>query len=559
VELLLVLEAGGEGAGDGRQPGVDVAVGLAVTTTVAELQEALVGFARREGLLTGTASTALGLHLEGDHTPLPPASPVVECGVVDGDALVLRPVGSRSGWWGFDGGPAAGDRLVLDVIGGPDSGRSVALEPGALSVGRSPRCRLAVEDPTLSRRHFSLQVADRWAGGLDVTLVPDAAARNGVVVEGRLVEEPWPLEVGEPLRAGDSLFVLRELPPDADDDAYDNLDDAYEDALDEPDGAAEVPPPAGGPRRRNLGGVRSAPLPPAGGLGGGRRFAHQRQAFYERVEEMAARVDQALRDERAERHAAAPDLAALARTPGGKPRTEAGGPLVVRVGLGEVASLVTVGVAPGGVVELRRQALERLAHHRVARDVPMAVDLDEAGVLGVCGPAGQVLGAVGAVVLQAACRHGPDELVVAAAIGETHLDRFEWMKWLPHLRAGRRTFAATPAAAQELVEEMLDLVAARLGGRDRAHPRALLVLDHEAEVPRWLLDRLLAVAADHGIRVVWFGDAEPLVPDRCGACLWRKRNPTPAGRSRSVASGCATRRELNSFRLAGRVRHRRLQ
>jgi DNA segregation ATPase FtsK/SpoIIIE, S-DNA-T family len=212
-----------------------------------------------------------------------------------------------------------------------------------------------------------------------------------------------------------------------------------------------------------------------------------------------------------------------------------------------------VGVAPGGAMELRRQAVERLAHHRVARDVPVAVDLDEAGALGVCGPAGQVLGAVGAVLLQAACRYGPDQLAMAAAIGESHVDRFGWMKWLPHVRTGRRNLATNPAAAQELVEDMLDRVATRLGDRDPARrvrrSRVLLAVDHEAEVPRWLLDRLLGVAADHGIHVVWFGDAEPLVPGRCGAVVCCGGGGEQA-RLRTGGSGKAVPIELDGVQPA---------
>jgi hypothetical protein len=47
----------------------------------------------------------------------------------------------------------------------------------------------------------------------------------------------------------------------------------------------------------------------------------------------------------------------------------------------------------------------------------------------------------------------------------------------------------------------------------------LVAIDRDAEVPRWLLDRLLAVAVTYGIHVLWFGGVEPVVPARCGAVL----------------------------------------
>jgi S-DNA-T family DNA segregation ATPase FtsK/SpoIIIE len=512
VELLLVLEADGDGDGAGyRARSLDVAVRLHPEATVAMLQDELASYARRTGLVPRTASTSLGLYRAGDRYALQAGARVTDSALVSGDTLVLRPVGARAGRRaGRHGARSSG--VVLDVVGGPDSGTTVALEEGALTVGRSPQCALVVHDPTLSRHHFSLQVAAQRGGGLEVVVVPDPSARNGVLVEGELLAGSRRVDLGELVRAGDSLFVLRPA----------EIGDA-------PSGSGLVTV-----ERRDLGGVRSAPARLVGGLAAGRRFARQRDVFYEQVERMALRVAQALGEERAERHAAAPDLAALGRWAQARPDSVAAAArgrrslAPVRLGLGEVESRVTVGVAPGGVPELRRKANERLAHHRRLRDAPITVDWDGIGALGICGAPGQVLAAASALLLQAACRHGPDELVLAAAVSEAHLDRLDWLKWLPHLRSPRSGLggdglAGNPTAAAGLVGTVLDLVADRVGrgtpGPDGQWPRLLLAVDHEAEVPRRLLDRVIGVAPDHGIHVLWFGEDELLVPRRCGAVV----------------------------------------
>ncbi|MEV4899684.1 hypothetical protein AB0K48_61320, partial [Nonomuraea sp. NPDC055795] len=93
--------------------------------------------------------------------------------------------------------------------------------------------------------------------------------------------------------------------------------------------------------------------------------------------------------------------------------------------------------------------------------VPAAVDLREAGVLGVVGPRPPVDGLVRWLLVQLATLRAPAELrlVILAEEGGEHL---AWTRWLPHLRGGERVpclIGTTEETRAERVAELLALIA----------------------------------------------------------------------------------------------------
>lgn len=70
----------------------------------------------------------------------------------------------------------------------------------SVRIGRSPRCTLCLDDPTVSRMHAEI---GRTVGGW---VVRDLRSTNGVKVNGRLVSD-WALNEGDELVLGD--FTLR--------------------------------------------------------------------------------------------------------------------------------------------------------------------------------------------------------------------------------------------------------------------------------------------------------------------------------------------------------------
>lgn len=63
-------------------------------------------------------------------------------------------------------------------------------------LGRSPDCHITIEDPLISRRHARISIGD------DHACIVDLGSRNGVRVNGRVIEEETPLKDGDRIRLG---------------------------------------------------------------------------------------------------------------------------------------------------------------------------------------------------------------------------------------------------------------------------------------------------------------------------------------------------------------------
>jgi two-component system nitrogen regulation response regulator GlnG len=70
------------------------------------------------------------------------------------------------------------ESLCLAVIAGPDSGRTLNLEPGRYLVGKHRECALFLSDATVSRQHLELEV-DAWG-----VVVRDLGSKNGSFYHG---------------------------------------------------------------------------------------------------------------------------------------------------------------------------------------------------------------------------------------------------------------------------------------------------------------------------------------------------------------------------------------
>ncbi|MCA1664793.1 MAG: sigma 54-interacting transcriptional regulator [Myxococcales bacterium] len=75
------------------------------------------------------------------------------------------------------------EALCLIVIGGPDTGLNLDLEPGRYIVGKSRECALALADTAVSRQHLELEV-DRWG-----VVVRDLDSKNGSYYYGARFRE----------------------------------------------------------------------------------------------------------------------------------------------------------------------------------------------------------------------------------------------------------------------------------------------------------------------------------------------------------------------------------
>jgi S-DNA-T family DNA segregation ATPase FtsK/SpoIIIE len=144
----------------------------------------------------------------------------------------------------------------------------------------------------------------------------------------------------------------------------------------------------------------------------------------------------------------------------------------VRVGLGG-QRLATRLVAPetGPVEELEPIAAVSLRRfvraHSVVDQVPSAVYLRGLAAISVDGDRAAVRGLVRAMILQMCMFHGPDQLLVALVVGESHRE-WDWVKWLPHSQhpsikdgvGSERMFFAS-------IMQMLEALRDQIGVRNR--------------------------------------------------------------------------------------------
>ncbi len=77
---------------------------------------------------------------------------------------------------------------------------------GSQTVGRSSRCDVLIDDPSVSRQHAKVQ----WIDGRGLCIM-DLGSSNGVVVGGvRIPAQTWtPVQVGEMVKIGSALLMVR--------------------------------------------------------------------------------------------------------------------------------------------------------------------------------------------------------------------------------------------------------------------------------------------------------------------------------------------------------------
>ncbi|MFW5876958.1 MAG: FHA domain-containing protein [Myxococcota bacterium] len=75
--------------------------------------------------------------------------------------------------------------------------------PGSeVDLGRGPECLVTVEDPLVSRRHACIRVRGETAE------IEDLDSRNGVRINGRLIQKTSPLQHGDRIRLGTQELVF---------------------------------------------------------------------------------------------------------------------------------------------------------------------------------------------------------------------------------------------------------------------------------------------------------------------------------------------------------------
>ncbi|QJY47937.1 FtsK/SpoIIIE domain-containing protein [Pseudonocardia broussonetiae] len=475
--------------------------------------------------------------------PVDLAAPVVDV-LADG---VL--VGFGNGAAGVRPAPAG---LVLRVVSGPSAGRSVALpEHGAVEIGRSSAAQLVLDDPDVSRRHAVVTTA-----GESVTL-SDLGSNNGVFVDGDARPSAHPLRTGEVVQLGGSRLLLestrqQRAPVTRDGQGAVLINRRFPDRR-TPFAAPTVTLPTR-PHEQERRGLPLLPMMVPAAMSivmalvlgsplyllfglmspllvGGNWWTERRRragigatqdsTYAEALQVARAAVERAVADEDADAHRRLPDpmtVAGIAVEPRVELWSRRPGEdewLSLRFGTADRPAAVQVmGEKPADWVE------------PVLVRVPVGVDLDAVGVLGLAGP-GEWLGArLDWLLVQCAVLHSPDELrmvVLAPGADEKSLG---WLRWLPHVRdSGGGVLVAWDADGVEDLVRQLTRELDRRAEQARAHrggsvEQVLVMLTDSGELAHLpaVVD-LLTRGPALGFRLICTDTDDRRLPDSCRAVL----------------------------------------
>ncbi|HSV67407.1 MAG TPA: FtsK/SpoIIIE domain-containing protein [Mycobacteriales bacterium] len=581
LELVLVDAAGSRSA---------VTVTAAPGDPVSSVRTALAG-------LAGLAPTAGPLHLDG--RVVADRTPVREAGFVAGAVVALgRPLRDRSA--------IAAEGLELAVVGGLAAGSIAGLRLGrTLSVGRDPRCDLTLDDEEVSRTHATVTAPDPEMSDVDGVRLVDAGSRNGVRLRGYRMVGDGLLVPGDAVGVGETVLELRRPAPAAPIVAGAVVNRPPRIAVPATVPEVAVPTEPERPRafRLPLAGVLAplvlaailfvamdgnrmflvflglSPLMMLANVLGDRRsgrkdYVAKKNEYDAAVAALDSRLAAlAVAEERAER-AALPDPAAL-----------------LRAALAPTARLWERRPADEDFLRLRLGLVDRpLRVHLRGRAgehpvptvhlVPLAVDLADAGVLGVAGPRAALMPAARALLAQLGTLHDPDSVGLVLLTGRDEAADWEWASWLPHTRPAdadqvcTRLVGTDYEQAEARIAELRRLLAERHQERRStlrdgipAGRRYVLVLDGARRLRelRGLAD-LLRDGPAVGVYAVCLDADEASLPDECRATAvagprsttrWRVRLPGAEPVADVLADGLAATaadrlgRALAPLRLLG--------
>jgi S-DNA-T family DNA segregation ATPase FtsK/SpoIIIE len=412
----------------------------------------------------------------------------------------------------------------LQVLSGPDAGRSLSLRSGVSSLGRSAAAELQLRDPKVSREHAQITAG---RDGITLTVTEAAEKANGVLVSGARVVGPRRLSPGERFQVGDDVLEVSASPgppvhASRGTDGHLEFDRAYAPTPQVNRVVLNLPvAPAAGNNARAMLTAMAVPLVLGVAMAavmkqpamllfaaftpitmGMTHFTERRQRraraeqFDTAKQQVLTQMDQATVTETRVRHSQAPDPGTLAMVASGAVRglwpRDAGSDdaLLLRVGRYDRKAAVDVRGDPWPGFE-----------EPWLSGVPWTVDLRTTGVLGLVGPAQRTTPVANWLLAQLGTLCSPQDvrIVVLAPDGDTDL---AWTRWLPQVSAatagdGSETPCAigvTAATRAARLDELKQLISLRQEAqRDQYGAR----FDHHVVV---VLQGALALRKVPGIR-----------------------------------------------------------
>lgn len=446
----------------------------------------------------------------------------------------------------LDGPTEAPTGLALEVVAGPDTGRSLPMSAGRHGIGRGE-----IADPALSRRHDEVAVAPTGV------VITDAGSTNGTVLldpqtdtaSGLVPGRPTRLDIGHELLAGDSRLTLRHrgaAPPIVPVDGRVAYARSPRRIVAPAAREFELPSPPTTPTRAPfplvtvllpllaavplaffmhspmwlLFGLLSPVMMLGNHLEARRTGRHAGRRERERVARRRRAVGEAMRravaDEKRWRAVAFPDVAEIVRLC--TDRTER---LWERAATDEDALTVRVGI--GSVASRHTVRGTRRSEPVTLRETPVSLSLVEFPLVGVAGPAAG--GIVSGWLLQLVALHSPVAMELHVLGVE---DAWAWIRWAPHLwDAPAPRIAADPADVEEALQRLAALVDSRTTpGTVKADPGprvVVLLADPGRHRHSEALQRLLTAGPAAGVSLLVVADEAEDLPGDLAVVVSRHR------------------------------------
>lgn len=507
-----------------------------------------------------TREVALFRHSTGER--LDPGSTIRSCGILSGEQLTLRGSTRRA-----SSPVRRSTGLRLAITSGPSAGYVHTLTPGFYTIGRNHKpgeFHIAVADPLFGADQFKLEVGH----DLSVIATEKPKPANKATVNGEVCSSVFAIEPDDVIRAGATSFSVKALGSSGATiaDALGNVPfhrtprrpqyprpvklPAMGEIPTRPEAARLSPtalllPVLGGVlmavmfrEPRFLAFILIAPLSALASYLDNRKDRAQRyktavDRFDHRLDNHRRGLDAALRDERVRRVASAPDTADLLVQAETRDKNlwcrsrDHPDFLALRVGVGDLPPLVLTEDERGGDDDLRDAVRKVNDAASVLPEVPVTVPFRDLGVVGIHGDHGAAESLTHSLLVQACCLHSPEDMVVAAAAGDS-LQLIDWLKWVPHTRSTGSPLAGPHLARNKpdsdaLIRELLDVAQFRAStdgrGLDRRWPWVLVVLDRLLEPDPSAVSQLLDLCPQVGIAVLWVSDSAVRVPPQARAIV----------------------------------------
>ena len=536
----------------------DIVVTTDVGATVRDVAEAVARAEAAAGRRTpnpGEVLTLAALPPDGARPrSLPRELGLAEAGLRAGSTVALVPASDR---FAEPGAELRHAYARLRVAAGPQAGLELDLPRGVSSIGRGQGCDVRLADPMVSKLHARIIVEDTIE-------IVDAGSSNGVVIGGGRVARAA-IGPDDQVLLGDTVVTVTRLVAatgtgDSGATVAFNRSPRVVPVHPESTVQAPTPPDPAKPGRfpilamvapllmgvvlfsftrspMSLVFVALSPLLMAGTYVD-KRFTDRKRLEQQTAEfgaALTALEDELTQGQEAERRTRLGELASTAEAVASAAtldpllwsrRPEHDTFLTLRLGIGAAPSRTTVELPPRGQATAEHWGMLEDLRTRFAdvAGVPVAVDLRDCGALGVAGPPEAADDVARGVLAQLVCLHSPAELVITGIASVRSRDRWDWLKWLPHVASPHSPLhgahlAADPATAMGIVTALEELAAARQARKSRTAPlpAVVLVAEDDAQADRGRLVRLAEEGPAAGVHVLWCATRTEDLPAACRA------------------------------------------